>query len=191
MGRTCRQLPSARRRRKDWRAARNLRPFFRSSGADCHHQASCGSQRRLLRRNRQSPAAGPIDRIAAPAGAEGRQIADLRHPRLELPLLLEPGKARPRGTVFQRLLGASQLLASGAPGRRRDAGFQLLTNDAAWRKCVTDHSATSPHKPAATAANQSPRTGQGKAVSADEGNTLTTLANLWPYILSGRQSGLI
>jgi ATP-binding cassette, subfamily B, heavy metal transporter len=43
---------------------------------------------------------------------------------------------------------------------------------------VTDTSATSPNKsPAGTGSNSAQKT-----VSADEGNTLSTLANLWPYI---------
>jgi len=48
---------------------------------------------------------------------------------------------------------------------------------------VTDHSATSPRKPSAAASGSQSDTPQSrKAVSADEGNTLSTLANLWPYI---------
>ncbi|CTQ54207.1 Putative multidrug export ATP-binding/permease protein [Roseibium album] len=43
---------------------------------------------------------------------------------------------------------------------------------------MTDTSATSPNKsPAGTGSNSAQKT-----VSADEGNTLSTLANLWPYI---------
>ncbi len=48
---------------------------------------------------------------------------------------------------------------------------------------MTDQSATSPHKPAGAAAGSpSSQPHIGKTVSADEGNTMTTLANLWPYI---------
>jgi ATP-binding cassette, subfamily B, heavy metal transporter len=43
---------------------------------------------------------------------------------------------------------------------------------------VTDTSANSPNKASADTGSNSAQ----KAVSADEGNTLTTLANLWPYI---------
>jgi len=43
---------------------------------------------------------------------------------------------------------------------------------------VTDQSATSPQKPAAAGSQSTPF----KAVSADEGSTLTTLGNLWPFI---------
>jgi len=48
---------------------------------------------------------------------------------------------------------------------------------------VTDQTATSPQKPSAAASgSQSDTPPVRKAVSADEGSTLTTLANLWPYI---------
>jgi ATP-binding cassette subfamily B protein len=48
---------------------------------------------------------------------------------------------------------------------------------------VTDQTATPPQKPSAAASgSQSKKAGNRKPVSADEGNTLTTLANLWPYI---------
>jgi len=48
---------------------------------------------------------------------------------------------------------------------------------------VTDRSATAPQKPSAAAAgSQSDAPKIRKTVSADEGSTLTTLANLWPYI---------
>jgi len=46
---------------------------------------------------------------------------------------------------------------------------------------VTDQTATSPQKSSA-AGSQSDTPNIRKAVSADEGSTLTTLANLWPYI---------
>ncbi|WP_428650458.1 ABCB family ABC transporter ATP-binding protein/permease [Roseibium sp.] len=47
---------------------------------------------------------------------------------------------------------------------------------------MTDQSATSPQKPAAAAASSSSQAAHAKSVSADEGNTFTTLANLWPFI---------
>lgn len=46
---------------------------------------------------------------------------------------------------------------------------------------MTDQTATSPQKPSA-AGSQSDTPNIRKPVSADEGSTLTTLANLWPYI---------
>ncbi len=48
---------------------------------------------------------------------------------------------------------------------------------------MTDQSATSPHKSSGAAAgSQSDQPKIRKAVNADEGSTLTTLANLWPFI---------
>ncbi len=47
---------------------------------------------------------------------------------------------------------------------------------------MTDPSATSPRKPSAAASGSHPKQAKVKAVNADEGSTLTTLANLWPYI---------
>lgn len=47
---------------------------------------------------------------------------------------------------------------------------------------MTDQSATSPRTSGADAGSQSDRPKIRKAVNADEGSTLTTLANLWPFI---------
>ncbi len=48
---------------------------------------------------------------------------------------------------------------------------------------MTDRSATAPQKPASAASGSpSDKQNKQKAVSADAGSTLTTLANLWPYI---------
>jgi ATP-binding cassette subfamily B protein len=56
---------------------------------------------------------------------------------------------------------------------------------------LSDQSATSPQKPSAAASgSQSSQAQARKAVSADEGNTLTTLANLWPYIWPSDRSDL-